>query len=107
MTEGVLLSLVGGVLGLRARARRRAGADSRLSDEPAAHERGHRRSARAAVHARRVDRDRPGVRPRAADAHARVGPGHGAQGRRREGRDRRGAPSHPPRAGDGRSRAGA
>ena len=68
-----------------ARARRRAGADSRLSDQPAAHRGGRRRSGRVALHVRRLDRDGPGVRSRAVDAHAREGPGARAEGRRRAG----------------------
>ena len=43
------------------------------------------------------------VRPRAGDAHARKGSYRAQRGRARA--HRRGAPSHPPRPGDGRSRA--
>ena len=51
MTEGVLLSVDRRRARPAARARRRAGHHSPLSDEPAAHDRSHRRSARAALHA--------------------------------------------------------
>ena len=83
MTEGVLLSIVGGVLGLLLA---RAGVQALIRVYPTSlprTARSRRRSGRAAVHARRVDRDRPGVRSRAVDAHARQGPGARAEGRRR------------------------
>ena len=52
MTEGVLLSVGGGVLGAVAGPRRRAGARPRLSNQPAPDERGRHRRARPALRAR-------------------------------------------------------
>ena len=106
MTEGVILSLAGGALGSAARACRRAGAAARVSGQPAAHGRGRRRRARAAVHVCRVDGDRRDFRPRAHPAHPHERTDHGAQGRRRARSHAHGAPSHSPRARDGRGRAG-
>ena len=107
MTEGVLLSIAGGVLGLWLA---RVGVQALIRAYPtsaAADERGRDRSARAALCARRVNR-RPacssGSRP---IVHTRVS---GLVTALKEGGDRgaqrRGAPSHPPRSRDGRSRAG-
>ena len=106
MTEGVLLSLVGGALGL---VLARAGVQALIRAYPTSLPRTSEVTVDPLVLLFTL-----GVSIatglvfglRAADAHARQGPGHRAQGRRRERRDRRGAPSHPPRAGDGRSRAG-
>ena len=107
MTEGVLLSVIGGVLGLvLARVGVRA-LIARLSGQPAAHRRS-RASIRACCCSRSACRSLTGlVFGLAPLMHTRVkGLVAGAEGRRRQRRDRRGAPSHAPRPGDGRSRAG-
>ena len=106
MTEGLLLSLIGGVLGVLTRPRRRTRAAQCVSGEPSTDQRSRRGSSGAALYARRGDGHGPARRPRAADAHACERPGHGAQGRRRQRCDERRAPSRTTRPGDGRSRAG-
>ena len=70
ITEGVLLSLAGGAIGLLVA---RAGLQALVRwypDSLPQDERGHGRLARAALHAGRVHRDRRRLRPGAADADA-------------------------------------
>ena len=106
MTEGVMLSLAGGALGLLlARVGVQALLRAYPESLPRTSER-RRRPARADLYVCRGDGDRCGVRARADSAHAHEGDDHGAQGGRARGATRTRAPSHPPRARDGRGRAG-
>ena len=107
MTEGVLLSVAGGVLGLvLARVGVQALA-ARLSDEPAAHER-RSRSTRRCCSSRSASRWPPASCSASRRSCTRASPGWRAA--LKEGgaqrRDRRRAPSRAPRPRDGRSRAG-
>ena len=82
MTEGVLLSLLGGVLGL---VLARAGVAAIVAAYPDSLPRTSEVSggpARPALHARHLDRHRRGLRLRAAPAHAAQRAGRRAQGRR-------------------------
>ena len=92
--------------GIAARARGRAGAAARLSDKSAADERRRRRFARVAVYVCRVDGNRRDLRARAPSAYPHEGHGDRAQGRRRARCHAIGAPSHSPRARDGRGGVG-
>ena len=105
MTEGVMLSLTGGALGLLlARVGVQALLQAYPTSLPRTSERG-RRLAGAGVYVCRVDGDRRDLRARAPSAHADERDRHGAQGGWRAWSDAIGAPSHPARARDGRSGA--
>ncbi len=103
MTEGVLLAIAGGILGLIAGESRCRRVAARLSGQPPAHRRSGCRSRRPGVHLRRVDSYRFDLWAGAVDAHPGQEPGAGPEGRWRQRGNRSGQASHSPRPRDGGS----